>query len=121
MTPSAQVTTGARSAKRRNKSFEVVYPEVVDDVAVRPRIRVLDLRKDGSSVVELRTSLKRNPIWRVFRAISALGLQLVHTDIKPRSGNIVQRLYLLEGDGSALTSNRLSQALTAVLAALAAG
>jgi hypothetical protein len=65
-------------------------------------------------VVELRCPKADNPLYRAFRALRALGVQIVHAEVRAVSDRMIQRLYLMENDGSSLGPSRLSEVLAAL-------
>jgi hypothetical protein len=77
-------------------------------------VRVLEADKGNRSVVELSCPKADNPLYRAFRALRALGVQIVHAEVKAVSDRMVQRLYLIESDGSSLGPSRLSEVLAAL-------
>jgi hypothetical protein len=77
-------------------------------------VRVLRAGKDNRSVVELSCPKADNPLYRAFRALRALGVQIVHAEVWAVSDRMIQRLYLMEDDGSSLEPSRLSEVLAAL-------
>lgn len=77
-------------------------------------VRVLEADKGNRSVVELSCPKADNPLYRAFRALRALGVQIVHAEVKAASDRMIQRLYLMENDGTSLGPSRLSEVLLAL-------
>jgi hypothetical protein len=84
-------------------------------------VRVLQADKGNRSVVELSCPKADNPLYRAFRALRALGVQIVHAEVKAASDRMIQRLYLMEDDGSSLGPSRLSEVLLALSRARSLG
>jgi hypothetical protein len=80
-------------------------------------VRVIDARNDGACVVEVRAPRADNPLSRAYRALAAIGVRLVHTEVRVAPDALVQRLHLLEPDDSPLSPRRLVMALAALAAA----
>jgi hypothetical protein len=80
-------------------------------------VRVLEARRDGAFVVEVRASRAENPLHKAHRALSAIGVSVVHTEVRPGPDTFVQKLHLLEPDESSLSRSRLLAALRAIATA----
>ncbi len=80
-------------------------------------VRVVEgARADGAVVVEVHAPRTHNPLVRVYRALSTIGVRLVHTEVHVNAHTVVQRLHLLEPDDSPLSPRRLWTALAALAA-----
>lgn len=91
-------------------------------LAKLPRgVRVVEARTNGAYVVEVQGPRSNNPLVRAFRALSDIGVRMVHTEVHVAPDSVVQRLHLLEPDESPLTPPRLLLALTALAAACHVG
>jgi hypothetical protein len=98
---------------------EVFEPDSGLEPGVRwaepPRgVRVVEARNDGAYVVEVQAPRADNPLSTAYRALSAIGVRLVHTEVHVAPDSLVQRLHLLEPDNSQLSRRRLFAALTAL-------
>jgi hypothetical protein len=80
-------------------------------------VRVLEARRDGAYVVEVTVPRSENVLSKGFRALSAIGVRLVHTEVRVAPDSLVQRLHLLEPDDSSLSRRRLLAALRALATA----
>jgi hypothetical protein len=80
-------------------------------------VRVLEARRDGAYVVEVTVPRSENVLAKGFRALSAIGVRLVHTEIRVTPHSLTQRLHLLEPDDSSLSRRRLLAALRALATA----
>lgn len=80
-------------------------------------VRVLEARRDGAFVVEVTVPRSENVLAKGFRALSAIGVRLVHTEIRVAPDSLTQRLHLLEPDDSSLSRGRLLAALRALATA----
>src|SRR5260221_5689123 len=87
--------------------------EIGVDARREPTVRLLS-SGDSRSVVELTSPVANNPLYRAFRALRALGVQIVHAEVRALGGCMIQKLHLLECDGSALGTSRLSEVLVAL-------
>jgi hypothetical protein len=80
-------------------------------------VRVVEARTDGAYVVEVEAPKSSNPLVRAFRALTEIGVRLVHTEVRVATDSVVQRFHLLEPDESPLSPPRLMLALTALATA----
>lgn len=80
-------------------------------------VRVLEARRDGAYVVEMTVPRSENVLSKGFRALSGIGVRLVHTEVRVAPDTLVQRLHLLEPDNSSLSRRRLLAALRALATA----
>ncbi len=104
--PASANTTRTRRRSSRTRSL-------VSD-ANAPGVRLLEADKTNRSVVELSSPKADNPLYRAFRALRALGVQIVHAEVRAASDRMVQRLYLMESDGRSLEPGRLTEVLVAL-------
>jgi hypothetical protein len=113
------VTSSNRVAQEGGNAPPVAVREDTEPESVvrasRSSVRLVGARRDGSSIVELTTSVARNSLHRVYRALCSLGVQLVQTEVRALSDDLVQKLYLLEPDGRGLSPSRLSEVLMALM------
>src|SRR5262249_1818054 len=79
-----------------------------------PGVRVLEATAGSKSVVEVTAPKADNPLYRAFRALRALGVQIVHAEVRAVSDGMIQRFHLLECDGRSLNPDRLSEVLVAL-------
>lgn len=99
-----------------NRAKRLPNPDAI--LANLPRgVRVVEAKTDGAYVVEVQAPRSNNPLARAFRALSEIGVRLVHTEVHVAPDTVVQRLHLLEPDESPLTHRRLLLALTVLAAA----
>jgi hypothetical protein len=80
-------------------------------------VRVLEARRDGAYVIEMTMPRSENMLSKGFRALSGIGVRLVHTEVRVAPDSLVQRLHLLEPDDSSLSRRRLLAALRALATA----
>jgi hypothetical protein len=101
----------AKTVRRRRRISEVRSGDIQAPLS---GVRILEAQKGSRSVVELSSPKADNPLYRAFRALRALGVQIVHAEVRAVSDRMIQRLYLMEGDGSSLEPSRLSEVLVAL-------
>jgi len=77
-------------------------------------VRLLEGGPGKRAVVEMTSPVADNPIYRVYRALRALGVQIMHTEVRAFAGRVVQQLYLVERDGRTLDERRISDVLEAL-------
>jgi UTP:GlnB (protein PII) uridylyltransferase len=77
-------------------------------------VRLLETGTGTRAVVEVTCSKADNPLYRAFSALRALGVQIVHAEVRAVRDRMIQRLYLMESDGRSLEPNRLTEALVAL-------
>jgi len=65
-------------------------------------------------VVEVICPRADNPLYRAFSTLRALGVQIVHAEVRAVRDRMIQRLYLMESDGRTLEPSRLTEALSAL-------
>jgi hypothetical protein len=68
----------------------------------------------AGAVIEVMAPKANNPLYRAFRALRDLGVQIVHAEVSAMSDFTVQRFHLLESDGRSLEPGRLSEVLAAL-------
>jgi hypothetical protein len=85
---------------------------VAGPVSRRTNVRLVETGNGRGPVVELTSSLADNPIYRTYRSLRDLGVQVVHAEIRPVRDGVVQKLHLTLCDGSALDQRHLSDVLT---------
>jgi len=67
---------------------------------------------DGDrSVIELKSSIADNPLYKSFRTIRGAGVDIVHAEVHAEQDGVIQRFYLVARDGGVLDRNRLSKVL----------
>ncbi|HVW26897.1 MAG TPA: hypothetical protein VHC69_16130 [Polyangiaceae bacterium] len=103
----------AASAKVRTRRRRITGTQAQGGEEHATGVRLLEAGKGNRSVVELSCPKADNPLYRAFSALRALGVQIVHAEVKV-SDRMVQRLYLMENDGSSLGPSRLSEVLVAL-------
>jgi hypothetical protein len=77
-------------------------------------VRLVEAGAGRRCVVEVSCSKADNPLYRAFRALRALDVQIIHAEVQAFSDRVVQRLHLAESDGGALDPRRLGEALAAL-------
>jgi hypothetical protein len=97
-----------RPRRRRNSGTHSL------DLEGASGVRVVEADKGNRSVVELSSTKANNPLYRAFRALRALGVSIVHAEVRAASDRMVQRLYLMESDGRSLEPSRLTEVLVAL-------
>jgi UTP:GlnB (protein PII) uridylyltransferase len=105
---SASEATARASNRRRSK------PRSLRREKSGAAIRLLERSADAHAVVEVTCPKTDNPLYRAFSALRALGVQIVHAEVRAVRDRMVQRLYLMESDGRSLAPNRLTEALVAL-------
>jgi hypothetical protein len=79
-----------------------------------PGVRFVEDDKGNQAVVELSSPKADNPLYRAFSALRAVGVSIVHAEVRAASDRMVQRLYLMESDGRSLEPQRLIEVLAAL-------
>ena len=105
--------TGPAKMRHRRRRVRGTY-SFSGDGEQAAGVRLLECGNGKRSVVELSCPKADNPLYRAFRALRDLGVQIVHAEVKAVSDQMIQRLYLMENDGSALAPSRLSEVLLAL-------
>jgi hypothetical protein len=77
-------------------------------------VRVVEAGSGARAVVEVKAPKANNPLYRAFRALRDLGVQIVHAEVSAVSDVMIQRFHLVEGDGRSLEPGRLSEVLIAL-------
>ena len=77
-----------------------------------PAVRVVE--NALQAVVEVKAPKANNPLYRAFRALRDLGVQIVHAEVSAVSDVMIQRFHLVECDGRSLEPRRLSEVLAAL-------
>jgi hypothetical protein len=73
-----------------------------------PSIRQLHDGAGGASVIELESRPEDNALYRSFRALQRVGVDIIHAEVRSSSRGVIQRFYLTLHDGSALDERHLS-------------
>ncbi len=105
------MAVAAKTGRRRRRISEARSRDNQEPLS---GVRLLEAQKGSRSVVEVSSPKADNPLYRAFRALRALGVQIVHAEVRAVSDRMIQRLYLMEGDGSSLEPSRLSEVLVAL-------
>jgi UTP:GlnB (protein PII) uridylyltransferase len=79
-----------------------------------PGVRVLETGAGTRAIVEVTCAKADNPLYRAFSVLRALGVQIVHAEVRAVRDRMIQRLYLQESDGRSLEPSRLTEALVAL-------
>jgi hypothetical protein len=77
-----------------------------------PSIQSPGIGADREFVVEVTTPIARNVVYRAYRALHTIGVQILHTRLLMRGGNAVQTLYLTEFGDAELDQGRVLEVLT---------
>ena len=77
-------------------------------------VRVVEQGHAAGAVIEVKAPRANNPLYRAFRALRDLGVQIVHAEVSAMSDFTVQRFHLVECDGRSLEPGRLSEVLAAL-------
>jgi [protein-PII] uridylyltransferase len=83
-----------------------------------PRVRMLDGASDRADVLEVRAHDQPALLWRVTNALADAGLSVVNARVSTLGSEVIDVLYLVDGDGSRLMSHRRADAVDAVSAVL---
>ena len=105
------MAVAAKTVRRRRRISEARSRDLQEPLS---GVRLLEAQKGSRSVIELSSPKADNPLYRAFRALRALGVQIVHAEVRAVSDRMIQRLYLMEGDGSSLEPSRLSEVMVAL-------
>jgi len=62
-------------------------------------------------VVEMTSPIARNVLYRAFRALRAIGVQVLHTRLRMRGGDAVETLRLAEFGDASLDQRRIFEVL----------
>jgi hypothetical protein len=89
-------------------------PVKVDLTTEDAVVRLLEGGPGQRAVVEMTSPVANNPIYRAYRALRALRVQIMHTEVRAMTGRLVQKLHLAERDGRALDERRISDVLNAL-------
>ena len=80
-------------------------------------VRPLGAGRDRDFVVEMTSPIARNVLYRAYRALYAIGVQVLHTRLRMRGVDAVQTLHLAEVGDASLNQGRVFEVL-AVLNAM---
>jgi [protein-PII] uridylyltransferase len=86
-----------------------------------PRVRMLEGASDRADVLEVRAHDQPALLWRVTNALADAQVSVVNALVSTLGSEVIDVLYLVEGDGSRLLPHRCSDAIAAVEAALQVG
>ena len=76
-------------------------------VSVRP----LGAGGDRDFVVEMTSPIARNVLYRAYRALCAIGVQVLHTRLRMRGDDAVETLHLTEVGDASLNQGRVFEVL----------
>jgi len=74
-------------------------------------VRPLGTGDDRDFVVEMTSPIARNMLYRAYRALYAIGVQVLHTRLRMRGVDAVQTLHLAEVGDARLDQSRIFEVL----------
>lgn len=85
------------------------------------RVRILEGASDRADVLEVRAHDQPALLWRVTNAVADAGFSVVSALVSTLGSEVIDVLYLVDGDGSRLLPHRCQDAVDAVTAVLQSG
>lgn len=83
-----------------------------------PKVRLLEGASDRADVLEVRAHDEAALLWRVTMALADMDLNVLHARVSTLGSEVIDTLYLVDGDGSRLLPHRREDAVEAVRAVL---
>lgn len=87
-------------------------------VAPPPRVRMLDGASDRADVLEVRAHDEAALLWHVTRALADHDVNVVHASVATLGSEVIDTLYLMDGDGGRMLPHRRDDVVRAVAAVL---
>lgn len=86
-----------------------------------PRVRMLEGASDRADVLEVRAHDQPALLWRVTNAVADAGFSVVSALVSTLGSEVIDVLYLVDGDGARLQPHRCADAVEAVNSVLQIG